>query len=188
MGRAIWITALASLASPTWAGEDWPQFRGPTGDSISLAKVLPLTWSESRNITWQVPIFGSGPSSVVILGDRIWLTAAIEKDLGQVEFGPEDVYVADHVSLGAVCLDRSDGKRLGQVTLIEVDVPSRVRSATPNSQVLPQEDWAWNSTDPWAGASPACFPYPACPGGRRLSSLLVSWRSAGTPGPPRWSG
>jgi len=141
MRRTIWIMALAALAGPTRAGEDWPQFRGPTGDGVSAAKGVPLAWSASQNIAWKVPVPGRGRSSPVILGDRIWLTTAVEQGLRQTRFGPEDVHLADHVSLGAVCLDPRDGRCLGQVTLFEVDKPARVHTlnsfATPTPVAEP---------------------------------------------------
>jgi outer membrane protein assembly factor BamB len=59
--------------------EDWPQFRGPTGQGVSEERGLPLTWSESKNVRWKTPIPGRGWSSPVIQGDRIWLTTATEE-------------------------------------------------------------------------------------------------------------
>jgi hypothetical protein len=35
---------------------DWPQFRGPTGEGVSDKQGLPLTWSETKNVHWKVPI------------------------------------------------------------------------------------------------------------------------------------
>ena len=56
--------------------EDWPQFRGPSGQGHSTEKGLPLEWSASSNVRWKTPIPGSGWSSPSIAGDRIWLTTA----------------------------------------------------------------------------------------------------------------
>ena len=58
--------------------ENWPEFRGPTGQGHSRERGLPLTWSETENVRWKIPIPGKGWSSPVILGDRIWLTTAME--------------------------------------------------------------------------------------------------------------
>lgn len=57
---------------------DSPQFRGPGGQGHSDAKNLPLTWSETENIAWKVPIAGLGWSSPSIQGDQIWLTTALD--------------------------------------------------------------------------------------------------------------
>ena len=58
---------------------DWPQFRGPTGQGISDERNLPLNWSETKNVRWKTAIPGRGWSSPVIQGDRIWLTTATEE-------------------------------------------------------------------------------------------------------------
>jgi len=73
--------------------EDWPEFRGSTGQGVSGERGLPLTWSETKNVRWKVAIPGKGWSSPAILGDRIWLTAATE----------------DGKSLRAICIDRNSG-------------------------------------------------------------------------------
>lgn len=64
------------LFSLPLAAEDWPQFRGPSGQGHSTAKDLPQQWSESLNVRWKVPIPGVGWSSPSIIGNRIWLTTA----------------------------------------------------------------------------------------------------------------
>jgi outer membrane protein assembly factor BamB len=84
--------------------DDWPQFRGPDGQGHSDEKALPLTWSETENVRWKVPVPGRGWSSPAILGDRIWLTTAIEP-------GP---------SLRAICLDRDTGRQQQNVELFRL--------------------------------------------------------------------
>lgn len=73
---------------------DWPEFRGPTGQGHSDERGLPLTWSETTNIKWKVPIPGGGWSSPSIQKDRIWLTTATD----------------DGRSLRVVALDFANGK------------------------------------------------------------------------------
>jgi outer membrane protein assembly factor BamB len=60
---------------------DWPQFRGPTGQGHSTETGLPIEWSESRNVVWKTPVPGRGWSSPVVADGRIWLTTAT-KDKG----------------------------------------------------------------------------------------------------------
>ena len=60
-------------------GQDWPQFRGPTGQGFSDVRGLPLDWSESKNIAWKVPVEGSGWSSPVVSGGRVWLTTFVQR-------------------------------------------------------------------------------------------------------------
>jgi len=70
--------AIALLSSPLFAN-DWPQFRGPSGQGLSPEKGLPLDWSATKNVAWKTAIPGTGWSSPSIAGDRIWLTAATER-------------------------------------------------------------------------------------------------------------
>ena len=62
---------------PAPKAQDWPQFRGPTGQGHSTEHV-PLEWSESRNIVWKVPVPGLAWSSPVVAGGRAWVTTAVE--------------------------------------------------------------------------------------------------------------
>jgi outer membrane protein assembly factor BamB len=66
------LTALAARA------EDWPQFRGPTGQGHSAEVGLPVEWSETRNVAWKIPVPGLGWSSPVVANGRVWLTTAID--------------------------------------------------------------------------------------------------------------
>lgn len=61
-------------------GDDWPQFRGPTGQGLSAEKQAPLSWSETDNVAWSRPIPGLGWSSPVVADGRVWLTAGDEAD------------------------------------------------------------------------------------------------------------
>lgn len=62
------------LGIPALAG-DWPQYRGgANGHSTELG--LPVTWSESDNVLWKVPVPGRGWSSPVVMDGQIWLTTA----------------------------------------------------------------------------------------------------------------
>ena len=59
-------------------GENWPQFRGPSGQGISTEQNLPLKWSENSNITWKTAIPGEGWSSPIVWGDRVFVTTSTD--------------------------------------------------------------------------------------------------------------
>jgi len=90
-----------------FAGEDWPQFRGPDGQGHSDSKNLPQRWSETENVKWKIAIPGEGWSSPVILGNQIWMTTALD----------------DGKSLRAICVDRTSGKILRDVEVFSVKKP-----------------------------------------------------------------
>ncbi|MFO0904327.1 MAG: PQQ-binding-like beta-propeller repeat protein [Pirellulales bacterium] len=85
-------------AAPLCAA-DWAQFRGPTGASAAVDAKLPTTWSESdkQNVAWKAELPGRGPSSPIVVGDRVVVTCSD---------GPlqEKMLV--------VCLDAKSGKQL----------------------------------------------------------------------------
>jgi len=79
--RACLAAVAAVAAATTQAGalpsgpaDDWPCFRGPTGQGISHATGLPVSWSAGENIAWKTPLPGAGASSPIVIGDRIYLT------------------------------------------------------------------------------------------------------------------
>lgn len=63
--------------------EDWPSWRGPRGDGVSLEQAVPVTWGSKENLLWKVPVPGSGRSSVVISGSQAFVTAGTAEDLGR---------------------------------------------------------------------------------------------------------
>lgn len=115
------FTSLLALAITTFSvrADNWPQFRGPTGDGVVVGTGYPTTWSEKENIVWKTPIHDKGWSSPVIWGDQIWLTTAKE----------------DGTELFAICQDRASGKVLRDVKLFTVKKPPDVKKynsfATP---------------------------------------------------------
>jgi outer membrane protein assembly factor BamB len=86
--------AILPLLSLPLAAEDWPQFRGPSGQGVSIDTGIPLEWSETKNIRWKTPLPGAGWSSPSIAGKVIWLTAATDRG----------------ASLRALALDADRGK------------------------------------------------------------------------------
>ena len=73
------LTLIAGGAASSNA-DDWPGWRGPRGDGISLETSAPLTWSAKENIGWRTPLPGSGLSSPIVLGDRVFVTAGDTSD------------------------------------------------------------------------------------------------------------
>ncbi len=72
------LTSLLLVVPSFLPAADWPQWRGPDGQGHSDAKNLPVTWSETENVSWKRELPGRGYSSPVIAGNQVWMTAAIE--------------------------------------------------------------------------------------------------------------
>ncbi len=88
------IVALALLATQT-AAQEWAQFRGRSAQGIAAAPLLPATFTK-QNVRWRVPTRGTGHSSPVLWGKRLFLTRKSEKA------ATRDV----------VCFDADSGKEL----------------------------------------------------------------------------
>jgi hypothetical protein len=139
--RTMWVVFMV-FASAAWSqADDWPQFRGPTGDGISMATNLPLTWSPTQNVAWKTPVPGRGRSSPVLLGERIWLTTALETGVRTFAEGPDQMQQAERVKIEVVCLDRATGRTVFQVELFTLENPAPVNLlnsyATPTPVVEP---------------------------------------------------
>lgn len=92
---------------------DWPEFRGPTGQGHSPAQRLPLRWSPTENVAWQVPVPGAGWSSPVLVAGRLYFTTAVSA-------GDEA-----NLSLRVLCLDAADGRTYWDT---EIFTPTRLGS------------------------------------------------------------
>src|SRR3954469_15671058 len=103
------------LVRPAGAAEDWPQFRGPTGQGISASRSVRIEWGADKNIAWNVEVPGRGWSSPVLVGGRIYLTTSVSEGNG------------GEVSLRVLCLNAADGKTAWDVEAFRPD-PASVRA------------------------------------------------------------
>lgn len=119
--RFTLLVLTVCCATPCWADDDWPQFRGPDGQGHSDSVGVPLTWSEKDHVAWKTEIPGQGWSSPVVLGKQVWMTTATEGGL----------------SLRAICVDRDSGRVLHNVEVfhrdkaIEIHATNSYASPTP---------------------------------------------------------
>jgi outer membrane protein assembly factor BamB len=69
-----WLLLAASTdgVAPT---DVWPQWRGPTGDSVAPGRGLPIRWSASENIIWKTALPGWANSTPAIWRDAIFVTS-----------------------------------------------------------------------------------------------------------------
>ncbi len=116
------ILAGLALANGTLTlqAEVWPMFRGPTGQGLSAEKGVPREWSTNSNVRWRTPIPGEGWSSPVVLGQRVFVTAATEGGK----------------SLRALCLATGDGKVVWD------------QSVLPQTQTRREERNSWATCTP----------------------------------------
>lgn len=57
--------------------ENWPGWRGPSGDGISKEKDIPTQWSPTENIAWKTSVSGEGHSSPIVWENHVFLTTSL---------------------------------------------------------------------------------------------------------------
>jgi outer membrane protein assembly factor BamB len=105
--------------------EDWPEFRGPTGQGLSSATSLPVKWGTKANVRWKVSIPGKGWSSPIVHEGRIFLTTAV----------PSAEEPPKRQSLRALCLDAAKGETLWDVGVF-------VKQMAPGEALNPKNTYA----------------------------------------------
>lgn len=120
--------AVATLSTAAPA-DNWPEFRGPTGQGIVLSGSLPVEWGPTKNVVWKQPIPGSGWSSPIVYDARVYLTTSVP--LADANSPKHDQ------SLRALSLDAATGKTLWQTEVFREDGATAPRPHGKNSHASP---------------------------------------------------
>lgn len=72
------VAAIAFTFVALSRAENWPGFRGPTGQGHSKEKGLPLHWNAQSNVLWKTAVPGDGWSSPIVWGSRVFVSTATE--------------------------------------------------------------------------------------------------------------
>ncbi len=82
MSYGLKFTFLALILSfqTVAMAENWPHWRGESGNGISTTATPPASWSETDHIQWKVAVPGRGSSSPIIWKDRVYVTSAEQID------------------------------------------------------------------------------------------------------------
>ena len=114
------ITFLATVTfAATAFADNWPAWRGPTGQGYCAETNLPTKWSDKENVKWKTKLDHPGNSTPVIWGDRVFLTIANKG--GSVR--------------SLICFDRASGNQLWKK---DVEYAKEERSWT--------KDWYCNAS------------------------------------------
>ena len=94
LGARFVLTFTAALAlTATGLTQDWPHWRGPGYDGSTQATGLPTDFAPDKQVKWKVAMPGTGASTPIVVGDRIFLSSID----------------GERERLVAMCLDRRDG-------------------------------------------------------------------------------
>ncbi|MGK0201882.1 MAG: outer membrane protein assembly factor BamB [Planctomycetota bacterium] len=104
---------------------DWAQWRGPNATGVAVDADPPTKWSEKENIRFKLELPGVGYGTPVIVGNRIYLTTAIEvgaKVVAVPDNAPgahDNAKVTRRHAFVALAIDRQKGKIVWQKKLHE---------------------------------------------------------------------
>ena len=119
------IGLLLAWGTADATAEDWPEFRGPTGQGLSSATSLPVKWDLQANVQWKVPVPGKGWSSPIVHDGHIFLTTAV----------PSEEDPSKRQSLRALCLDAARGETLWDVEVF-------IKQMRPGETINPKNSFA----------------------------------------------
>ena len=119
---------------------DWPGFRGPAANGVVPGPPLPVAWDgeTGANVRWSVPIAGEGWSQPVIVGDRLFLTAAVQQSPPAAGAGPANRrrgrYRGPDLTSSVYryelrCLDANDGAEIW-TRIVKTGAPALPRHRT----------------------------------------------------------
>lgn len=99
----------------------WPMFRGPNATGLGADPAPPIAWDVSANeqLRWKTAIPGTGHSSPVVWGNRVFVTTAVSDDPADTfdtaaARGASVAGESPRQSWRIYCLDRASGNILWQ--------------------------------------------------------------------------
>ena len=120
---------------------DWPEFRGPSRLGLVPAeRKLPTVWSPTEHVTWRAELPGQGWSSPIVVGRKIYLTAAIPVAVPPSNEAPLPADAVpppvDH-DLSLLILDADTGRLEQRVDLFRQSATGAPRIHKKNSHASP---------------------------------------------------
>ena len=102
----------------------WPRWRGPSGQGYVAPGKYANTWALSRNVKWRVAVPGTGNSSPIVWGDRIYVTTAQNSG----------------AKLSLLAFNRADGKQLWETVVPTDGVIESVHQKNGHASATPVTD------------------------------------------------
>jgi outer membrane protein assembly factor BamB len=144
------IVLVACVAHSDSSADNWASWRGPTYNGVALTGNPPTTWSETENIKWKIELPGTGSSTPVVWGDKMFFQTAVafgepvvaakpEQKVEPVEEKPTrrrrgsqpSTAPTQSYKFNLVCLDRNTGNILWERTTTEA-IPHEGHHPTAN--------------------------------------------------------
>jgi outer membrane protein assembly factor BamB len=95
------MSAIALCSMGNVLAENWPSWRGPKGDGISVETSLPAEFGPNKNMLWKLALPGPAGSSPVVWGEQIFLTSVDgQGQLLAISVGTDGQQLWQHVVAG----------------------------------------------------------------------------------------
>lgn len=111
------------FVSGSLLAENWPNWRGPSGDGVSAGKGIPTKWSSKENIAWRIAVPGEGHSSPIVWGDKVFLTSSLTEKNKRI----------------LLCIDRLSGQTVWQRDVVQ-SPPETVHRLNSRASGTPATD------------------------------------------------
>lgn len=79
--RSLALLALFLFVAGSARAGNWPQWRGPDGNSVSTETGLPTAWSETAGLAWKAALPEWGTSTPAVWEDAVFLTTQADDRL-----------------------------------------------------------------------------------------------------------
>lgn len=113
----LWLSTADAVCA------NWPSWRGPNGDGITLETNLPLKWDANTNVRWKVALPGPGNSTPIVWGGKVFVTQFVPTEKRRT----------------LMCFDRTNGKLLWQSGVVYAE-PETSHATNPYCSASPVTD------------------------------------------------
>jgi len=134
MHRMLLACLTVTLVGNAALAENWPQWRGPTGNGLSNETGIVTEWGPDRNIAWRLPLPGPAGATPIVWEDRLFVSTSIGADEG--------------ADLALICISTA-GEKLWQVTVGSGNKTARAtegNSASPTPVTDGEHVWVFFGT------------------------------------------
>lgn len=103
------ILLLLVNTSTSVKAQNWPCWRGPSGDGTCVDSNVPTEWDSVKNVQWKSPVPGIGHSSPIIWENKLFLTSALPESNEKI----------------LLCYDSRNGKLLWKETVVKTTLEKK---------------------------------------------------------------
>lgn len=104
--KTLYLAGFLLLSASLAQADNWPHWRGESGNGVSTTAKPPTQWIAKKNVKWKVAVPGLGSSSPVIWEDRVFVTSAVPTGSGKA------------LQFDLFCFDRKTGDVRWQKTAV----------------------------------------------------------------------